>query len=67
MRNRELIYKKLEALDHSLINLRRIVSTREPLQTYKQGIEKSQDLIEEIRTMVEREPFSSQEQNNSIR
>jgi len=56
MRNRETINKKLETLDHVLINLQRIVNTNEPIQTYKKGIEKGQDIIEEIRSMIEREP-----------
>jgi len=56
MRNRELINRKLETLDHVLINLQRIVNTNEPLQTYKEGIEKGKNIIEEIRSMVEREP-----------
>lgn len=56
MRNRELINRKLETLDHVLINLQRIVNTNEPLKTYKEGIEKGKDIIEEIRSMVEREP-----------
>ncbi len=56
MRNRELINRKLETLDHVLINLQRIINTNEPVQTYKKGIEKGQDIIEEIRSMIEREP-----------
>jgi hypothetical protein len=56
MRNRETINRKLETLDHVLINLQRIVNTNEPIQTYKKSIEKGQDIIEEIRSMIEREP-----------
>jgi len=57
MRNRELINRKLETLDHVLINLQRIVNTNEPISTYKIGIEKGQELVEELKTMVEREPM----------
>ena len=67
MRNREMINRKLETLDHVLINLQRIVNTNEPIQTYKQGIEKGKDIVEEIRSMIEREPNSPQERNSSIR
>jgi|TARA_R110000744_G_scaffold136313_1_gene246114 hypothetical protein len=57
MRNREMINRKLETLDHVLINLERITNTNEPIQTYKKGIEKGQDIIEDIRSMIEREPM----------
>jgi len=62
-----MINRKLEMLDHVLINLQRIVNTNEPIQTYKQGIEKGKDIVEEIRSMIEREPNSPQERNSSIR
>ncbi len=51
-----MINRKLETLNHVLINLQRIVNTNEPIQTYKKSIEKGQDIIEEIRSMIEREP-----------
>lgn len=60
MRNRELINRKLETLDHVLINLQRIVNTNEPISTYKIGIEKGQELVEELKTMVEREPMTNE-------
>ena len=67
MRNREMINRKLETLDHVLINLQRIVNTQEPVESYKIGILKGQDIVEEIRSMIEREPNSHQEQNTSLR
>ena len=67
MRNREIINRKLETLDHVLINLQRIVNTQEPVESYKTGILKGQDIVEEIRSMIEREPNSHQEQNTSLR
>lgn len=63
MRNRLLLYKKLETLEHTLINLQRIVNTQEPIESYKVNIGKAQDLVEDIRSMIEREPHSPQEQN----
>ena len=63
MRNRELLYKKLETLDHTLINLQRIVNTQEPIESYRANIIKAQGLLEDLRDMVEREPFSSNELN----
>ena len=59
MRNRESINRKLETLEHVLINLQRIVNTNEPVSTYKIGIEKGQGLVEELRTMIEREPMTN--------
>ena len=53
MRNRESINRKLETLDHVLINLQRIINTNEPVQTYKKGIEKGQNIVEDIRSMIE--------------
>tara|TARA_R110000796_G_scaffold130615_1_gene246272 strand:+ start:641 stop:883 length:243 start_codon:yes stop_codon:yes gene_type:complete len=67
MRNRELINRRLEQLDHTLINLQRIVNTQEPASTYKEGIEKGQQIVDELKTMIEREPRSHSEQNSSVR
>tara|TARA_R110000803_G_scaffold67767_1_gene129517 strand:+ start:960 stop:1163 length:204 start_codon:yes stop_codon:yes gene_type:complete len=67
MRNRELLNRKLEQLDHALINLQRIVNTQEPLKTYKEGIKLGMEIVDDIRTMIEREPLSPQEQNSSAR
>ena len=67
MRNRELINRKLEQLDHTLINLQRIVNTQERLSTYKESIEKGQQIIDDLKTMIEREPNSAQEQNSAIK
>ena len=35
MRNRNLLNQKLETLNATLTNLRRIVNTQEPIETYK--------------------------------
>ena len=67
MRNRQLLYRKLENLDHTLINLQRIVNTQEPIESYRVNIVKAQGLVDDIKSMIEREPRSPQEQNNSIR
>jgi len=67
MRNRELLYRKLEVLDHTLINLQRIVNTQEPIESYRIGIVKAQGIADDIRTMIEREPRSHSEQNSSVR
>lgn len=58
MRNRDTINKKLEVLENTLINLQRIVNTQEPINIYKENIEKCHDLVGELKSMIEREPFS---------
>ncbi len=67
MRNRELINRKLDTLEHTLINLQRIVNTQEPIESYRANIVKAQGILDEVRSMIEREPRSAQEQNSSIR
>ena len=66
MRNRELLYKKLETLDHTLINLQRIVNTQEPIESYRANIVKAQGLLEDVKSIIEREPRSPPEQNSAI-
>tara|TARA_Y100000114_G_C11753180_1_gene325491 strand:- start:379 stop:582 length:204 start_codon:yes stop_codon:yes gene_type:complete len=67
MKNREFIYRKLESLEHTLINLQRIVNTQEPIETYKVNIGKALGTMEDIRTAIEREPRTAQEQNKLVR
>jgi len=57
------LYKKLESLEHILVNLRRIVNTQEPIEVYKANIVRAEKTVEDIRSMVEREPFSPGERN----
>ncbi len=64
MRNRQLLYRKLESLEHTLINLQRIVNTQEPIESYRANIIKAQGLVEDVKSMIEREPRSPQEQNS---
>ena len=63
MRNRNLLYRKIEALDSTLLNWHRIVNTQEPVETYRKGLNKAQDIMEDIKGIIEREPFSADEQN----
>jgi len=67
MRNRETLNRRLEQLDHILINLQRIINTQEPIEVYKNNISKAQEVIEDIRTIVEREPMSPQELNSTLK
>ncbi len=63
MRNRSLMQKKVEYLESTLINLQRIVKTKEPVEVYLQNIEKGLDVIEDLKSMIEAEPLSPNEVN----
>ena len=62
MKNRNYINKQLDLLEGVLGNLRGIVSKQEPLETYIKGLERANDLVEEIRSHIENEPVTSHEQ-----
>lgn len=63
MRNRNLLHKKLDSLDSTLITLQQIVNRQSPIETYKININRAQGIVEEIRDMVENEPMTSNELN----
>jgi hypothetical protein len=63
MRNRNLLHKKLDNLDSTLITLQQIVNRQSPIETYKININRAQGIVEEIRDMVENEPMASNELN----
>ena len=63
MRNRNLIYKKINTLESTLTNLKRIVNTQEPIESYKINIAKAQRLVEEVRGLVESQPMDPSEIN----
>ena len=63
MRNRSLMQKKVEYLESTLINLQRIVKTKEPVEVYIQNIEKGLDVVEDLKSMIEAEPMSPNEVN----
>ncbi|MDB4378339.1 hypothetical protein N9Z41_01080 [bacterium] len=63
MRNRNLLNRKLDNLEATLITLQQIVNTQSPIETYKANIVKAQGLVEDIKDMVEREPISPGEMN----
>ena len=63
MRNRNYIYKKLDTLESTINNLRRIVNTQEPIESYKINVNKALGLVEEIKDAVESQPLSPSEIN----
>ena len=63
MRNRNLVTRKLDQLETTLITLQQIVNRKAPIETYKANIVKAQGLVEDLKDMVEREPISPTEIN----
>jgi hypothetical protein len=63
MRNRNLVNRKLDQLETTLITLQQIVNRQSPIESYKANIIKAQGLVNDLRDMVEREPMSPSELN----
>lgn len=63
MRNRELIMKKLEHLEIKMNVLRMKVNGSSPVNEYISEIDNTRDIIEEVKSMIEREPRTSDELN----
>ncbi len=63
MRNRNVVNKKLDNLESTLINLQRIVNTQQPIESYKANIIKAQGLVSDIRDVIESQPMSPSELN----
>ena len=63
MRNRNLIYRKINTLEATLTNLKRIVNTQEPIESYKINLNKAQALVEDVRGLVESHPMDPSEIN----
>ena len=65
MRNRNLVFKKLDTLETTLIVLQQIVNRQADIKTYTANIGKAQNIVEELKDMVEREPMESNEMNRT--
>ena len=63
MRNRNLVTRKLEQLEITLVTLKQIVNRQSPIETYRANITKAQGLVDELKDMVEAEPMSPNELN----
>ena len=63
MRNRNLVNRKLDQLETTLITLQQIVNRQSPIESYKVNIVKAQGIVNDLRDMVEREPMSPTELN----
>lgn len=64
MRNRELIMKKLEHLEIKMNVLRMKVNGSSPVNEYLSEIDNTRDIIEEVKSMIEREPRTADEINH---
>jgi len=63
MRNRNLIDRKLDQLETTLITLQQIVNRQSPIESYRANIIKAQGLVGDLKDMVEAEPMSPGELN----
>lgn len=63
MRNRNLVNRKLDQLETTLITLQQIVNRQSPIESYKANIIKAQGLVEDLKDMVEAEPMNPTELN----
>ena len=63
MRNRNLIDRKLDQLETTLITLQQIVNRQSPIESYRANIIKAQGLVGDLKDMVEAEPMSPSELN----
>jgi hypothetical protein len=63
MRNRNLITAKLELLENKMKTLKFITSRNEPLATYNQVISESEEVIQELQAIIDREDLSPDEMN----
>jgi len=63
MRNRNLLNRKLDTLEATLITLQQIVNRQSPIEAYKANIVKAQGLVADLKDSIEREPLSPSELN----
>ena len=63
MKNRNLFTRKLEQLDTTLITLLQTVNRQAPVSEFKSNIDKAQNIVEDLKSMVERENMDPSEIN----
>ena len=63
MRNRNLINRKLDNLETTLITLQQLVNRQSPIESYRANIIKAQGFVSDLRDMVEAEPMAPTEMN----
>jgi|TARA_B110000037_G_C17019509_1_gene464685 hypothetical protein len=55
MRNKQLVHKKLEKINSSLLNIGRMVRMGESKEVFQKAIESTKETVEEVAYMVEQE------------
>ena len=55
MRNKQLVHKKLEKINSSLLNIGRMVRMGESKEVFQEAIESTKETVEEVAYMVEQE------------
>ncbi len=63
MKNRNLVNRKLDTLETTLITLQQIVNRQSSIESYKANIIKAQGLVEDLKDMIESQPMSPGEIN----
>lgn len=63
MRNRNLISNKLDNLEAKMKTLKFILSRGEPVQTFLDTVTQSEELINELQDLIDREDLSPNELN----
>jgi len=63
MRNREMIIRQLERVDNSMKKMRFYLNRGESVETYRTEIDLVENMVSEIKSMIEREDMNSNEIN----
>jgi DNA-binding FrmR family transcriptional regulator len=63
MRNRELTIKRVEQIEGKLKTLQFMVQRGGNITDFIQEIKKTEDILSDLKSIIEREPFSSNEIN----
>tara|TARA_B100000963_G_scaffold351066_1_gene362128 strand:+ start:561 stop:758 length:198 start_codon:yes stop_codon:yes gene_type:complete len=63
MRNRDYFNKKLERIQNKTREINHMVSTNQNPRDIKKSLNDIDDIVEDIRTQIEREPLSGSELN----
>jgi hypothetical protein len=61
MRYRELTTRKIENIEAQLKNLRFMVSRQQPIEEYFDTIEATEEMLAEIKSLIQQEPLSADE------
>jgi hypothetical protein len=61
MRYRELTTRKIENIEAQLKNLRFMVSRQQPIEEYFNTIDVTEEMLAEIKSLIQQEPLSADE------